>query len=122
VLIAGREPVPKLVPHTPPTFALWNFSERRLASQASSVQPAKVPEAIIRTLAFTSCNPAIGRVLGKGGVGRFAELMVKTIPKLFGATVRKEFDALHDETCDAILADFKKQRRMRCRMATPRSR
>ena len=38
---------------------------------------------MIRTLAMMSNNPAIGRVLEKGGVDRFSDLMVETIGRAF---------------------------------------
>lgn len=49
-----------------------------------SLVNSKEPEAILRTLAMMAYNPAIGRVLEKGGVNRFAELMVITVPKFYG--------------------------------------
>ena len=48
----------------------------------------KEPNAITRTLAMMAYNPAIGRVLEKGGVDRFADLMVETIPKFYGLVTR----------------------------------
>ena len=71
---------------------------------------SKEPEAILRTLAMMAYNPAIGRVLEKGGVDRFAELMVNTIPKLYGLVSRDRFEATHAEACEQILALFKTNR------------
>ena len=56
-------------------------------------------------------NPAISRVLEKGGVSRFADLMTDAIPKLYGSVTRDTFMAFHDDTCGRILADFKTARR-----------
>ena len=68
------------------------------------------PEAIIRTLAMMSYNPAIGRVLEEGGVLRFADLMAASIPNIYTALIGRTFDTWHAEICDKILADFKTSR------------
>lgn len=68
------------------------------------------PEAIIRTLAMMAYNPAIGRVLEEGGVVRFADLMVASIPSTYGALVGSTFDAWHAEMCARILNDFRTSR------------
>lgn len=39
-------------------------------------------------------NPAIGRVLEKGGVDRFADLMVETVPKFYGRACSRAEPAL----------------------------
>jgi hypothetical protein len=70
----------------------------------------KEPEAIIRTLAMMAYNPAIGRVLEKGGVERFADLMVETVPRFYGTVNRERFETIHTETCERILASFKTNR------------
>jgi hypothetical protein len=67
-------------------------------------------EAIIRTLAMMAYIPAIGRVLEEGGVDRFADLMVDTIPKFYGHVAREHFDTIHAQTCDRILSSFKTNR------------
>ncbi len=64
-------------------------------------------EAIMRALALIAYNPAIGRVLEKGGVDRFARLMVETIPKFYGYVTRDHFNAIHAETCEQIVASLK---------------
>ena len=68
------------------------------------------PEAIIRTLAMMSYNPAIGCVLEEGGVLRFADLMAASIPNIYTALIGRTFDTWHAEVCDKILADFKTSR------------
>lgn len=68
---------------------------------------AKEPEAIIRALAMMTYNPAIGRVLEKGGVDKFADLMMETVPKFYGLVSRDRFDAIHAETCDRLLELFR---------------
>jgi len=55
-------------------------------------------------------NPAIGRVLEKGGVDRFADLMVETVPKFYGLVTRERFETIHGETCELILSSFKTNR------------
>ncbi len=67
-------------------------------------------EAIIRMLAMMAYNPAIGRVLEKGGVDRFSDLMVKTVPKFYGHITPEHFERIHVETCDLILSSFKTAR------------
>ena len=52
-------------------------------------------EAANRTIAMMAYNPAIGRVLERGGVGRFADLMTETVPKFYGYPTREGFDAIH---------------------------
>jgi len=68
---------------------------------------AKEREAITRTLAIMAYNPAIGRVLESGGVGRFSDLMVETIPKLYGWVTKESFDKWHGEVCERIMDSFK---------------
>lgn len=65
------------------------------------------PEAITRTLAMMAYNPSIGRVLEEGGVDRFSDLMMETIPHLYGEVTRERFDSLHAATCAAIIGSFK---------------
>jgi hypothetical protein len=79
-------------------------------SQLASLLSGREREAIIRTLAMMAYNPAIGRVLEKGGVGKFADLMVEIMPKLCGTATREHVDAIHSETCDRILSEFKTNR------------
>lgn len=67
----------------------------------------KEPDAITRTLAMMAYNPAISRVLEKGGVDRFADLMVEAIPKFYGLPTRERFDKIHSQTCDQICSTFK---------------
>jgi hypothetical protein len=68
------------------------------------------PEAILRTLAMMSYNPAIGRVLEEGGVGRFQDLMVASVPLLANLTDRPGFDAFHADTCAQIRSALKTNR------------
>jgi len=67
----------------------------------------KEPEAITRTLAMMAYIPAIGRAFEKGGVDRFADLMVETVPKFYGLVTRERFEVVHAETCESILSSFK---------------
>ncbi len=68
------------------------------------------PEAIIRSLAMMAYNPAIGRVLEAGGVDKFSDLMVETIPKFYGYVTRDHFETIYAETCERILVSFKTNR------------
>jgi len=76
----------------------------------SKLLTGKEPEAITRTLAMMAYNPAIGRVLEKGGVDRFADLMVETVPKFYGLVTRDHFESVHAEACERILTLFKTNR------------
>lgn len=67
----------------------------------------KEQEAILRTLAMMAYNPAIGRVLAKGGVVKFSDLMVAEIPKLYAVANEGVFEQWHAEVCARILANFK---------------
>jgi hypothetical protein len=79
-------------------------------SQLLNLLIGREPEAIIRTLAMMAYNPAIGRVLERGGVERFADLMTDTVPRYYGSVDRERFDSLHRETCRRILTSFKTAR------------
>jgi hypothetical protein len=78
--------------------------------ELSTLVTGKEQEAITRTLAMMSYNPAIGRVLEKGGVDRFADLMIETIPKFYGLVTREHFESVHAVACDQILTSFKTNR------------
>jgi hypothetical protein len=67
-------------------------------------------EAIIRTLAMMAYNPAIGRVLERGGVERFSDLMMETIPKFYGLVTPDHFERIHAEACERLLSSFKTAR------------
>lgn len=75
-----------------------------------SLLTRKEPEAIIRTVAMMAYNPSIGRVLEKGGVDRFADLMVETVPRFYGLVNRDHFESVHAEACKHILTSFKTNR------------
>lgn len=79
-------------------------------TELTGLLTGKEPEAIIRTLAMMAYIPAIGRAFEKGGVDRFADLMVETIPKFYGLVSRERFDAIHAATCELILSSFKTNR------------
>ena len=70
----------------------------------------KEPEAVTRTLAMMAYNPSIGRVLEKGSVDRFADLMVETIPKFYGLPTRERFDKIHADACDQLRSTFRTTR------------
>jgi hypothetical protein len=67
-------------------------------------------EAITRTLAMMAYNPAIGRVLEEGSVGRFSDLMMDIVPRFYGEVSRERFETLHAETCARIIESFKTNR------------
>jgi len=66
------------------------------------------PEAVTKTLAMMAYNPAIGRVLEKGGVDRFQDLVWEIIPKLYQVqSSREDFDRLHAQTCEQLMRSLK---------------
>jgi len=79
-------------------------------SELVNLLSGREQEAITRTLAMMAYNPAISRVLEKGGVGKFADLMIETIPKLYGHVTREHVNIMHAQTCDRILSEFKTNR------------
>jgi len=79
-------------------------------SQLTNHLNGKEPEAITRTLAMMAYNPSIGRVLEKGGVDRFPDLMVETVPKFYGLVTREHFESVHAGACEDILSSFKTNR------------
>jgi hypothetical protein len=79
-------------------------------SELTNLLNGKEPEAITRTLAMMAYNPSIGRVLEKGGVDRFADLMVETVPKFYGLVTHEHFESVHAGACEAILNSFKTNR------------
>jgi hypothetical protein len=80
-------------------------------SKVLSLVTGREPEAIARTLAMMAYNPAIGRVLSKGGVKQFQDLAWETVPKLYHVQAsRDQFDKLHAETCQQIIAMFRTNR------------
>jgi hypothetical protein len=70
----------------------------------------KEEETITRTLAMMAYNPAIGRVLEKGSVDRFADLMFETVPRFYGLVTRGHFDSVHAGACEKILSSFRTNR------------
>ncbi len=80
-------------------------------SELINLLVGKEPEAITRTLAMMAFIPAISRILEKGSVDRFADLVVDTVPKFYGLVTREHFDSVHAETCNQILSSFKTARK-----------
>src|SRR5437868_3354576 len=64
-------------------------------------------EAIQRTLALMAFNPAIGRVLERSSVLRFADLAVESIPRLYGEVTRQSFDEWHTGVCRRLVDEFR---------------
>jgi hypothetical protein len=80
-------------------------------SELSKLLLGREKDAIIRTLAMMAFNPSIGRVLQEEAVDRFGDLMVETVPKLYSTYAsRREFDQLHAEVCEQIIASEKTAR------------
>jgi hypothetical protein len=86
-------------------------SEARVKITKLIVGPERERDAIAGTLAMMAYNPAIGRVLEPGGVDRFSDLMVETVPKLYGWPTKESFDKWHVEVCERIMDSFKTARK-----------
>ncbi len=81
------------------------------SSKVLSLVSGREPEAIARTLAMMAYYPAIGRVLSKGGVKQFQDLVCEIVPKLYHVQAsREQFDKLHAETSQEIIAMFRTNR------------
>lgn len=78
-----------------------NFVEQLVASEAAVVT---------EVMAFMSYNPSIGRVLEKGGVVKFQDMMTDVVEKLPKVQSQKDFDALHRECVSNLLANFRTSR------------
>jgi len=64
-------------------------------------------EAIIEGLAMMTYNPSIGRVLEKGGVDKFRDLMIEKTRRLEEIKSEAEFDDFHDSIVETIKKEFK---------------
>ncbi len=78
-----------------------NFVAQLLASEGAVVT---------EVMAFMSYNPSIGRVLQKGGVVKFQEMMKSVVEKLPKVQSQGDFDDLHRECVSSLLATFKTSR------------
>ena len=61
------------------------------------------PEAVVRTIAIMSYIPVIGRVLERGGVDKFVDLMTAAVPQLGTISCRGDYDVFQAKTCERIL-------------------
>lgn len=62
---------------------------------------------VTSVMAFMSYNPLIGRVLEKGGVKKFQKLILEMINKLPSINNCSDFDNLHKEYLQKIIAEIK---------------
>jgi len=62
---------------------------------------------VTSVMAFMSYNPSIGRVLEKGGVKKFQKLILEMINKLPSVNNCSDFDDLHKEYLQKIIAEIK---------------
>jgi len=63
--------------------------------------------AVTQVMAFMSYNPSIGRVLQKGGVRVFQDMMVRFVRELPSITTVNEFDNLHAKYVKELICQLK---------------
>ncbi|MDP3062720.1 MAG: hypothetical protein Q8O40_05865 [Chloroflexota bacterium] len=63
---------------------------------------ARAPEFTIKGFAMMSYNPAIGRVLEKGGVDKFRAMAWEHVQRLTGVRTPEEYDNFHDAFVAAV--------------------
>jgi len=63
--------------------------------------------AIVEGIAMMTYNPSIGRVLEKGGVEKFIELMVDIERQLEGIGSQEEFNNFHDSVVNYVIEKIK---------------
>jgi len=78
-----------------------NFVEQLVASEGAVVT---------EVMAFMSYNPSIGRVLEKGGVAKFQDMMRGVDEKLLKVQSQQDVDALHRQCVSNLIANFKTSR------------
>ena len=79
------------------------WAPQDLVSKLLGAEDALVTE----VLAFMSYNPAIGRVLEKGGVDTFRKMMRSAVKKLPKVESRGDFDEFHLKCVSDLLAKIK---------------
>ena len=67
-------------------------------------------ETVTQVMAFMSYNPSIGRVLQKGGVGKFQSIVKRFVPRLDNVVDRATFDTFHDAFVSEVLSTLKTSR------------
>jgi hypothetical protein len=65
------------------------------------------PKAIIETLAFMSYNPSIGRVLQKGSLNTFVNLLNERLPQLDQISCPRDFEKFHREFVKEFMGKVK---------------
>lgn len=71
-------------------------------------------QSIIKVMAFLSYNPAIGRVLKKGGVKIFQIMVMEKVYELKNINTKEEFDTFHKEWTFEIMSKIKTNKNLKC--------
>ena len=64
-------------------------------------------QSIIEVMAFMSYNPSIGRVLKKGGVKVFQEMVIQKVSKLEEISTMEDFDTFHKKWVSEFIDKIK---------------
>jgi len=67
----------------------------------------KEPKSIAEVMAFISYNPSIGRVLKKGGVKLFRQMVIRRYEKFSKIKTLKQFDRFHNKWISEFMRDIK---------------
>jgi len=67
-----------------------------------------------KVMAFMSYNPSIGRVLQKGGLSRFQEMVLSEVPKLQRIRDREDFDNFHNEWINNFMRNIRRNNGQKC--------
>ena len=68
------------------------------------------PRARLHTLAFMSFNVSIGRVLERGAVATFTDVVDERLPHLSRVASQEDFDELHLEFCQELMGNVRTAR------------
>jgi hypothetical protein len=104
---SGCVPTPKVIPHRSLTDMI------RIRKLVNSLI-RKEPQSIVRVMAFMSYNPAIGRVLHKGGVEVFQAMAADKVPGLSAIKSVDDFDRFHHAWIDQFIRRIRNNRGKRC--------
>ena len=63
-------------------------------------------QAVTSVMAFMSYNPSIGRVLQKGGVRKFQDIVTRVAPQMARIADRRAFDLFHHSFVAEVLSTF----------------
>jgi hypothetical protein len=71
-------------------------------------------QSIVEVMAFMSYNPSIGRVLEKGGVEKFQQMVLKKVEQLKSIVSIDNFDHFHRKWVQEFVRKIKTNKDKRC--------